>query len=260
MYAYKSETPSLDFTYPLKSESIREMEKHTKFDAGEEKSHFNIISANFDDIMATVGYPDPELIATAAQKIAAEQMIARTEAEVADFGCGTGLVGQSMNNHGFKKITGIDCSEGMLEIAQDKQVYDSLIQHQLGGEQYMENFPNHLKNKFDFVTAGGLIEAQNFDEKVIQQMLFSLKKGGYMIFSAQYSYIGNFEYHETLLQLEKAGRIQFIEDSTFNRFDKLDKMIGKYTKTPAKIYVYKKTEGDSLIIAKNGGLRAPHKG
>jgi len=38
-------------------------------------------------------------------------------------------------------------------------------------------------------------------------MLFSLKNGGYMIFSAQYSYIGNFEYDETLLQLEKAGRI-----------------------------------------------------
>ena len=87
-------------------------------------------------------------------------------------------------------------------------------------------------------------------------MLFSLKNGGYMIFSAQYSYIGNFEYHETLLQLEKAGRIQFIEDSSFNRFDKLDKVIGKYTKTPAKIYVYKKTEGDSLIIAQR--LKKPN--
>ena len=56
----------------------------------------------------------------------------------------------------------------MLEIAQDKEVYSSLTQHQLGGEEFLENFPNHLKNKFDFVTAGGLIEAQNFDAKVFQ--------------------------------------------------------------------------------------------
>jgi len=32
----------------------------------------------------------------------------------------------------------------------------------------MENFPNALKNKFDFATAGGLIEAQNYDENFFQ--------------------------------------------------------------------------------------------
>lgn len=168
MYTYQSETPIHDFSVPLKSESIREMEKHTKFDAGNEKAHFNNISVNYDEIMKAVGYPDPELIAQCAQNIAAEKMIARSEAEVADFGCGTGLVGESMAKHGFKKIYGIDCSEGMLEIAQDKNVYKALTQHQLGGKEYLENFPNQLKNKFDFVTAGGLIEAQNFDANVFQ--------------------------------------------------------------------------------------------
>jgi len=118
MYTYQSETPRFQFTYPLPNDSIREMEKHTKIDAGQEQPHFNMISANYDDIMKTVGYPDPELIATLAQKIAAEKMIARSEAEVADFGCGTGLVGESLAQHGFKKVYGIDCSEGMLQIAE----------------------------------------------------------------------------------------------------------------------------------------------
>ena len=134
MYTYQSETPKYEFTHPLKSECIREMETHTKYDAGAEKAHFNTISANYDDIMEAVGYPDPELIAKCAQNIAAEKMIARSEAEVADFGCGTGLVGQSLAKHGFKKVYGIDCSEGMLEIAQQKDVYAALIQHQLGGK------------------------------------------------------------------------------------------------------------------------------
>jgi len=100
----------------------------------------------------------------------------------------------------------------MLQIADEKKVYKALTKYQLGGKNYLENFPNQLKNKFDFVTAGGLIEAMNYDENIFQQMLFSLKNGGYLIFSAQYSYIGNFEFHETILLLEKAGRIKFVED------------------------------------------------
>lgn len=56
------------------------MEKHTKYDAGQEQAHFSTISANYDDVMKTVGYPDPEHIAKFAQKISAEKMIARSEA------------------------------------------------------------------------------------------------------------------------------------------------------------------------------------
>jgi len=174
------------------------MERHTKFDPGQERNHFNAISVNYDKVMKTVGYPDPELIASCAKKIADEKKIHRSEALVADFGCGTGMVGEALDHHGFTKVYGIDCSEGMLQLAEEKKVYVSLTQHQLGGQDFLETFPSHLKNKFDFVTAGGLIEALNYDDKIFQQMLFSLKNGGYLIISLQYSYIGNFEYHETL--------------------------------------------------------------
>ena len=90
------------------------MEKHTKYDKGQEESHFDSISANYDAIQQVVGYPDPQLIAQMTKKIAADKMVARTEVDVIDFGCGTGLVGEALAQAGFKKITGIDCSEGML--------------------------------------------------------------------------------------------------------------------------------------------------
>merc|ERR1719222_109367 len=138
------------------------MEKHTKYDAGQDQAHFDNISANYDDIMKTVGYPDPELIAEFAKKVAAEKMIARTEAEVADFGCGTGLVGEALAQNGFTNVYGIDCSDKMLEIAEEKDVYKSLTKHKLGGKDFMDGFPQHLKNKFDFVTAGALIEANHY--------------------------------------------------------------------------------------------------
>lgn len=184
MFSYQSETPKLDFTYPLAGASVREMEAHTKWEPGQEQVHFNAISANYDDVMQTVGYPDPELIAETAKKIAEGKSLPRSEAVVADFGCGTGLVGEAMTKLGFTNIYGIDCSEGMLQIAGSKNVYKALTQHRLGGEDYVETFPTHLKNQFDFVTAGGLIEPNNYDEHVVQQMLFALKNGGHLIFSS----------------------------------------------------------------------------
>jgi len=84
-------------------------------------------------------------------------MIARSEALVLDLGCGTGLVGQALIDNKFEKITGVDCSEGMLQEAEKKDVYTVLNKFKLGGDEYMESFPNQLKNRFDFVTAGDLI-------------------------------------------------------------------------------------------------------
>jgi predicted TPR repeat methyltransferase len=138
MFSYQSEKPKFDFeAYPLPSDSIREMETHTKFDPGQEEDHFNNIALNYDEIMNAVGYPDPEFLATFAQKIAQAKNINLKEAETADFGCGTGLVGEAMKKHGFDKITGIDCSQAMLQISQDKDIYKSLYHVKLGGTDFV---------------------------------------------------------------------------------------------------------------------------
>ena len=93
MFNLKNKTQQIEFNYPLSTESIREIEKHTKYDQGQEEVHYDDISTNYDAIQQVVGYPDPELIAEKTKNIALDKMIARSEALVADFGCGTGLVG-----------------------------------------------------------------------------------------------------------------------------------------------------------------------
>ena len=40
----------MEFNYPLATDSIREMEKHTKYDQGSEECHFDEIAANYDAI------------------------------------------------------------------------------------------------------------------------------------------------------------------------------------------------------------------
>ena len=59
--------------------------------------------------------------------------------------------------------------------------------------------------------------------------------------------MGNFWYFNVLDDLEAAGRIKILKDEqVYNRFTKLNKGIGKYSKTPAKLYGFQKLEFDSV--------------
>lgn len=128
--------------------------------------------------------------------------------EILDLGCGTGLVGQHLNDRGFCNITGLDVSEKMLDQAAEKNVYKKLEQHKLGQEEFLETFPLHHRKKYDFVTSAGLVVNNYMDEKLFEEMLLSLNNGGIMVFTARFSYLGNYWYSDKLADLEKAGRIK----------------------------------------------------
>ncbi len=55
-----------------------------------------------------------------------------TQSEVLDAGAGTGLVGQALSELGFKNLTAMDLSMGMLKEAESKNVYKKLDQMVLG--------------------------------------------------------------------------------------------------------------------------------
>ena len=78
-------------------------------------------------------------------------------------------------------------------------------------------------------------------------MLLSLKNHGIMIFAARYSYIGDYWYTTKLEALEKLGRIKFIKCDSFFKYYNLPQAIGKFAKTPVKVYAYEKTEEDSVL-------------
>jgi len=85
------------------------------------------------------------------------------------------------------------------------------------------------------------------DEKIFEQMLLSLKEGGIMVFAARFSYLGNYWYNEKLEKLEKLGRIKLLKESEFFKYDNMSETIGKFTKTPVKVFAFQKTEGDSVM-------------
>ena len=124
-------------------------------------------------------------------------------AEVIDFGCGTGLVGKYLTERGFKNVVGIDGSAGMLEKAREKNCYKELHELFLGSP---ETFPQEFHNKYDVITASGILAEGHLDNSVFEEMLMCLKTGGYAVFSTRLMYLTMYRYGEKIKSLEEEGR------------------------------------------------------
>ena len=46
--------------------------------------------------------------------------------QIVDLGCGDGAVGEALQAKGFSNLSGLDISQGMLDIAKEKGIYQSL--------------------------------------------------------------------------------------------------------------------------------------
>lgn len=82
----------------------------------------------------------------------------------------------------------------MLDEAEQKGVYSDLVKYQLGQSDYLDHFPMNLRQQFDIVTCAGLVNNNYLDITLFESMLVALKKNGYLVFSARYSYLGDYWY------------------------------------------------------------------
>ncbi|MBO1346685.1 MAG: methyltransferase domain-containing protein [Hormoscilla sp. GUM202] len=62
------------------------------------------------------------------------KVLSDKEASILDAGAGTGMVGEALGELGYSKITALDLSSEMLEVARKKGVYQALYQGKLEAE------------------------------------------------------------------------------------------------------------------------------
>ena len=150
-------------------------------------------------------------------------------------GCGTGLVGQYLNEKGFLNVVGVDASKGMLDKAAEKRVYNELIELFLGKP---ETYPESLKNRFDAITASGILAEGHLDSSVFEEMLLSLKTGGYAVFATRTMYLTQYNYIEKIEELTTTGKWKLIKVITFDRYDQLEVEVGRFKKVEVTTYVF----------------------
>jgi predicted TPR repeat methyltransferase len=113
----------LNFDGELTEQHKEEMQKHGAFTQDHIAEHYNELSSHYEQIYLRAGWHDPLKCAELAKQCVGD---AAEGAAVLDMGCGTGLVGQYLKERGFVNIVGVDASQGMLEKAKTKEVYNEL--------------------------------------------------------------------------------------------------------------------------------------
>ncbi len=100
-----------------------------------------------------------------------------TGANVLDAGAGTGLAGVCLAAAGFTNMAAMDISQGMLDIAQEKNVYNSFHQMVMGETLGFQT------DEFDGVISIGVFTLGHAPINSFDELVRVTKPGGYIVFS-----------------------------------------------------------------------------
>ena len=120
-------------------------------------------------------------------------------APILDAGCGGGIQAEPLDLMGYGPITGIDLSEGMLEIARSKGFYAELRQMTLG--EHLD-FPD---DHFAATLSSGCITPSHAPAHSFDELIRITKPGALIIFSMRDDAAQEPEYPAALTRLSDAG-------------------------------------------------------
>ena len=139
------------------------------------KQLFDRFAASFDMVLERLGYQAPAIVADTLNKLVGDP---RGDLDILDAGCGTGLGGPMLKPFA-RRLIGIDLSDGMIDEARRRGVYDDFVVTELGS--YMTAHPG----AYDVVTAIDTLCYIGDLAETAGALSRTLKPGGYGIFTVE---------------------------------------------------------------------------
>ncbi|HET7538831.1 MAG TPA: tetratricopeptide repeat protein [Polyangiaceae bacterium] len=141
------------------------------------RNSFDALATRFDEHLRDLGYRAPELLAAA---IAPELGVPDGGLDVLDAGCGTGLCAASLRPYA-KRLSGVDLSPAMLELAERRGGYDELVEAEL--TTYIEARPA----QFDLIVSADTLCYFGDLAAVLAAARRALRARGVLAFSVERS-------------------------------------------------------------------------
>jgi SAM-dependent methyltransferase len=129
------------------------------------------------------------------------------EARILDAGAGTGLVGEILVKLGYRNLVAMDLSQGMLEEARKKNVYQEFHQMTMGESL------DFTDNSFDAVVSVGVLTAAHAPASSFDELVCITKPGGYIIFTLRPDVYEGYGFKEKQTTLETEGKWKLVEVS-----------------------------------------------
>jgi predicted TPR repeat methyltransferase len=139
-------------------------------DAAKVESDYDLLAEDYDDLVKQWAYEGPRIGVELAKHVFS------TQDSILDAGCGTGLTGEALHSSGFTNIIGTDISQKSLDLAAQRQVYQSLVKANL---QAPLPWPD---NRFDGTYCIGVLTYFP-DHFPLQEFCRVTRPGGWIIFS-----------------------------------------------------------------------------
>lgn len=124
----------------------------------------------YDVDLAIMGYRYPFMVAGTLGRFVPD-----LDSQILDAGCGSGVVGEAISLVGYRNLTGIDLSTGMLEKARAKGFYNSLKQQELGKAL------DFADASFDTVVSAGVMTPGHAPPECLVELTRIVKSGGHLV-------------------------------------------------------------------------------
>ena len=159
---------------------------------------FDAFANSFDSKLASLGYRAPQLVADLLKTCVGDAP-AKPTLEVADAGCGTGLLAELVRPW-CKRLVGVDLSPGMLARARARNLYDALDAAEL--TVWLEA----RAAGFDAVAIADTLCYFGELESALKAARISLRDGGWLLFTVEHGA------HPTPSLLQTHGRYSHRRD------------------------------------------------
>jgi SAM-dependent methyltransferase len=155
---------------------------------------------SYDADMDRRGYKLPGLVtALVARHIPLES------GAILDAGAGTGLLGEWLSLAGYTDLAALDLSQGMLDVAQSRNVYGSLTCAALGETL---DFP---RDHFRAVASAGSFGVHHAPASAFETLLDITRPGGHLILTVRRIAMEEGNFPQEIARLEEQGRWRTLE-------------------------------------------------
>ena len=127
------------------------------------------------------------------------------DARILDAGAGTGLVGAILAEMGYGRMVAMDLSQGMLDEARKKQVYEDFHQMVMGETL------DYDTDSFDAVITVGVLTVGHAPASSLDELARVTKPNGHIIFSLRPDVYEGKGFREKQDKLEAQGKWQLVE-------------------------------------------------
>ena len=156
-----------------------------------------------DDLLGEMGYVAPII----ASNLLKDSLVDK-EARILDAGCGTGIVGGILQEHGYRHIEGLDYSPTMLAQAEAKDIYQALHRGDLTNALEIDD---HI---YDAIISVGTFTCGHVGPAAFDELVRITRPGGYLCFTVREQAWDEEDYQAKVGELESRGRWELQETLT----------------------------------------------